>query len=93
VSEIILRGRGKLYNSEGARILISVTYEITEKPEWVGTLSGWQGQCTADSNIAPGKCVIQLQDGRRGICMVKPKIMSVGGRGAVYSVQGTGKLE
>ena len=92
MAEKILRGRGRLYNSEGPRLLIDITYEIQENPEWVGTQSGWSGQCTTNSNITPGRCIIQLQDGRRGACMVKPKIMSLGG-GTVYSVQGTGKLE
>lgn len=93
MSEKILRGRGKLYNYEGARVLINISYEIQERSEWSGTKMGWTGQCTTESAIKPGKCVIQLQDGRRGICMVSPKILSVSGRGTVYNVQGIGKLE
>lgn len=93
MGEKILRGRGTLYNTEGARILVKITYEIQENTEWTNTQSGWSGQCTTEGNAALGKCIINLQDGRRGVCLVKPKIMSVGGRGTVYSIQGIGKLE
>jgi len=91
MSEKILKGRGRLYSSDAQRILIDITYEIQENPEWTGTQSGWSGQCTTSTNIAPGKCILQLQDGRKGACTVKPKIMSIGG-GTVYSIQGVGKL-
>lgn len=94
MADKMLRGKGKLYNSEGARVLVNCTYEIQENPEWTGTKSGWFGQCTTESStIRGGKCVLQLQDNRRGVCMVTPKILSVSGRGTVFNVQGMGKLE
>ena len=62
----ILRGRGKIYTSQG-EYLDEVTYEIYLKSR-NGTGTEWQGEIVPDSGILPvGNHIIELEDGRRGI--------------------------
>ena len=61
----ILRGRGKIYTSQG-EYLDKVTYDIYLKSR-NGTGTEWQGEITPDSDIIPlGNHIIELEDGRRG---------------------------
>jgi hypothetical protein len=61
----ILRGRGKIYTSQG-EYLDEVTYEIYLKSS-NGTGTEWLGEITPDAGILPvGNHIIELEDGRRG---------------------------
>ena len=61
----ILRGRGKIYTSQG-EYLDKVTYDIYLKSR-NGTGTEWQGEITPDSGIMPfGEYIIEVEDGRRG---------------------------
>ena len=87
----ILRGKGKIYDTDDA-CLGEIVYNITVKASTGESGEQWQGEITPGDGIMPvGDYVIELEDGRRGLCV--SKILSYSSFGLVvdsFGVEGTG---
>ena len=61
----VIDGTGKLYEAGGNEAVAIVNYRIWEKPE------EWGGEFTVSHVIWPsGDYVIELENGRRGTCLI-----------------------
>jgi len=89
----ILRGKGKIYDSS-KNYLDEVTYEIHHKTATEPDGPGWWGEITLDKcMMLAGNCIIELNDGRRGLCTAKMKTTSSFGLAFdSYNLEGTGSL-
>ena len=68
----VFRGKGKLYDSSN-NYIDKVTYNIYLK----STTPEWWGEITPDNGVMPaGNYIIELDDGRRGPCIIKIKTTS-----------------
>jgi hypothetical protein len=89
----ILRGKGKIYDSS-ENYLDEVTYEIHQKSPAESDGREWWGEITLDKcMMLAGNCIIELNDGRRGLCTTKMKTTSSFGLAFdSYNLEGTGSL-
>ena len=72
----VLRGKGKLYDSSN-NYIDEVTYDIYHKSTTESAGPEWRGEITPDNGVMPaGNYIIELDDGRRGPCIVKIKTTS-----------------
>ena len=87
----IHRGKGKICDSRG-NYLDDVTYEIYQKSSNETAGAEWCGEITPDKAIMPvGNHIIELDDGRRGLCIIKIKTTSSFGLVVdSYNLEGTG---
>ena len=89
----ILRGKGKLYDSNG-KYVDDVTYEIhlkSNKP----TRPAWWGEIIPQKDIMPvGNHIIELEDGRKGTCITSMNTYSSFGLVTdSYSLEGTSPIK
>jgi hypothetical protein len=87
------RGKGKIYDSK-MTYLSEVVYDIYDKYPAGNSGAKWRGEITPDNGIMPmGNHIIELDDGRRGPCIIK--INTYSSFGLVvdsFDVEGTGPL-
>jgi hypothetical protein len=89
----ISRGKGKIYDSS-ENYLDEVTYEIHQKSPAESDGREWWGEITLDKCVMlAGNYIIELDDGRRGLCTTKMKTTSSFGLAFdSYNLEGTGSL-
>ena len=89
----IFRGKGKIYDSR-ENYIDEVTYEIHHNSQTDSAGPGWWGEITLDKCIMlAGNYIIELDDGRRGLCTAKMKTTSSFGLAFdSYNLEGTGSL-
>ena len=67
----VIVGTGKLYDADGKQVIAVVNYQIREKPQTERALGEWGGEFVIDRIIWPsGEYIIELEDGRKGICLI-----------------------
>lgn len=90
----ILRGKGKIYDSH-ENYLDEVTYEIQYQSPAGSNGEEWWGEITPDNGIMPvGNYIIELNDGRRGQCVIRMKTNSSFGLVIdTYHLEGTGPFK
>ena len=67
----VVNGRGRLYDADGEQVIANVNYQIWEKPQMEHTPGEWRGEFTVDRVIWPsGEYIIELEDGRKGTCLI-----------------------
>ena len=67
----VITGTGKLCDAEGKEVIAIVDYQVWEKPQTEYALGEWGGEFTMDRVIWPsGEYVIELEDGRKGTCLI-----------------------
>jgi hypothetical protein len=72
----IFRGKGKIYDSS-ENYLDEVTYEIFHKSSTDSAEPEWYGEITTSKAIMPvGRYIIELDDGRKGPCIIRLKTTS-----------------
>jgi len=88
-----LRGKGKIYDSNET-FLDEVDYDIYYKPPAGTSRPEWQGEITPANGIMPtGDHVIELDDGRRGPCVIRIRTNSSFGLVVdSFDAEGTGPL-
>ncbi len=89
----ILRGKGKLYDSS-ENFLDDVTYEIHLKSNQPARPLWW-GEIVPHKDIMPvGNYIIELEDGRRGTCIIRMNTYSSFGLVTdSFSVEGTSPIK
>ena len=95
----VTRGKGKLYEVSGEKLVSEVNYQIHEELTTEGKLEKWWGELTLVDNIRiqdGDKYVIELEDKRKGRCLLRRRVnkavISVPPR-FFYWVQNTGPLK
>lgn len=90
----IFRGKGKIYDSS-ENYVDEVTYDIHDRSSTDASETEWRGEITPNNGIMPvGNHIIELDDGRRGPCVISIKATSSFGLVVdSYNVEGTGPLE
>ena len=89
----ILRGTGSIRTSDDKELVAAIIYQLWEKPE-TSTRERWWGSFTLDHLIGSGEYIIELEDGRKGICYISGRMQWMRGLATVYphSFQGSGSL-
>ena len=90
----ILRGKGKIYDIN-ENYIDEVTYDIYNRSSSGASGAEWRGEITPSNGIMPvGNHIIELDDGRRGPCIISIKTTSSFGLVIdSYNVEGTGPLK
>jgi hypothetical protein len=71
-----LRGKGKIYDTDGS-FLSEAEYEIYYRTTAKETWPEWWGEIIPNDGIIPaGSHILELEDGRRGLCIVSIKTTS-----------------
>jgi hypothetical protein len=88
-----LRGKGKIYDTDGS-FLSEVVYDIYYRTKVKKIWPEWRGEITPNDGIIPsGNHILELEDGRRGLCIVSIKTSSSFGLVVdSFDVEGTGPL-
>ena len=89
----IFRGKGKIYDSS-KNYIDEVTYDIYHKSPTEPNEAEWWGEITPNKDIMPaGNYIIELDDGRKGPCIIKTKTTSSFGLVVdSYDLEGNGPL-
>ena len=90
----ILRGKGKIYDIN-ENYIDEVTYDIYDRSSSESFIVEWQGEITPGNGIMPvGNHIIELDDGRRGACIISIKATSSFGLVVDrYNVEGISPLK
>jgi len=71
-----LRGKGKIYDSS-ENYVDEVTYDISLNPPTESARGKWWGEITPKQSLMlVGNYIIELDDGRRGPCVIEMKTTS-----------------
>ena len=74
----IIRGKGKLYELNGSKVISTVTYQIHEEKSSMGrAFKKWWGELTIDDGIRiqdGDKYIIELEDNRKGRCSLRRRV-------------------
>ena len=72
----ILRGKGRIYDSN-KNYIDEVTYDIYHQSPTESTVGKWWGEVTPNKGIIlAGNYIIELDDGRKGPCILNIKTTS-----------------
>lgn len=68
----LINGRGKLYDADRGQVIATVTYQIWRKPATEHTQEKWWGGFALEHMIGEcSRCIIELEDGRKGTCFIQ----------------------
>ena len=88
-------GFGRIYDKEAGKIIDEVRYQLVETDQTKYTKKKWWGEFSTKQKIdRPGNYIIEVDDGRKGECIVSTN--ADGRKGLVslyhYRFYGRGKL-
>jgi hypothetical protein len=89
----VLKGKGKIYDID-ENYMDEVAYEIHQETPGKNGSGEWRGEITLDNCVKlTGKCIIELDDGRRVPCLTIMKTTSSFDLAFDhYEIQGAGAL-
>ena len=68
----VANGTGRLYEAEGKESIAMIAYRIYRNPATEQRDEEWWGGFALEYAIAePGEYTLELEDGRKGICLVE----------------------